>query len=175
MRLKGKQTPVAAYLGHSVKPRAFDLRTRGLAGVAAPMVGRDAEFAALCAAYERAVGGAGPQWLTLIGNAGVGKSRLLQEFLGRLELRPEPIQLFKARAWPHTQHSPYFLLRDLLITRFGVTDSTPYGSARAQLIKGLSAALGTEIGAEAAAFIGQLLGLDFRYSPWIAPIAEHAE
>ncbi len=175
LHVKGKQTPVTAYLVHSVKPRAFDLRTRGLAGVAAPMVGRDAEFAALCAAYERAVGGAGLQWLTLIGNAGVGKSRLLQEFLGWLELRPEPFQLFKARAWSHTQHSPYFLLRDLFITRFGITDSTPQEAARAQLTAGLSAALGAEISAEAAAFIGQLLGLDFRHSPWIAPIAEHTE
>ncbi len=175
LHLKGRQTPVAAYLVHSVKPRAFDLRTRGLAGVATQMVGREAEFAALRAAYERAVGGAGLQWLTLIGNAGVGKSRLLQEFLAWLELRPEAVQLFKARAWPHAQHSPYFLLRDLFTTRFGITDSTPHEAARAKLTEGLSATLGAETDAEAAAFVGQLLGLDFRHSPWIAPIVEHTE
>lgn len=175
LTIKGKREPVTAYMLHSAKLRAFHMRTRGLAGIVTQTIGREAELAALQAAYQRTVAGQGVQWLTLVGDAGVGKSRLLREYMQWLELRPERIWLFTARAWPHTQHSPYFLLRDLLAFRFEIADSASQEEARMRLTVGFSETFGPEMGAEAAAFMGQLIGLDFRHSPWITHIADNAQ
>jgi tetratricopeptide (TPR) repeat protein len=48
------------------------------------MVGRTAELQVLLHAAERATSGGGPQLVTVFGPAGVGKSRLLREFLQRV-------------------------------------------------------------------------------------------
>ena len=64
----------------SPKPRAFRLSTRGVEGVETRMIGRDAELAALQEAFGEAVIQARPRVVAIIGEAGVGKSRLLYEF-----------------------------------------------------------------------------------------------
>jgi serine/threonine protein kinase len=55
----------------------------------APFVGRDAEFIATLAAYDRSVEDATPVVVTLSGPPGIGKSRLGREFAARLMARPE--------------------------------------------------------------------------------------
>jgi class 3 adenylate cyclase/tetratricopeptide (TPR) repeat protein len=76
--LRGKAEPVAAY------------RLNGLTGVPArrneaPMVGRSTELRRLRDAYEQAVRDRSCQLFTVLGNAGVGKSRLVHEFLDGLD------------------------------------------------------------------------------------------
>ncbi len=175
LTVKGKAEPVQTYLVYRERPRAFHMPTRGLAGVATRTVGRDAELAVLQAAYQQAREGAGIQWITVSGEAGVGKSRLLIEFVGWLDAQPEAIVHLRGRAWTHTQHSPYFLLRDLLSYGFQIRDGDSLDEARARLTAGLTAVLGDELGPEAAAFIGQLAGFDFRCSPWIAGIVSDTQ
>jgi class 3 adenylate cyclase len=77
LSLKGKGDAVAAYRLQSVTPGA-EAHTRRLD---APMVGRDRELARLRQAYEQAVADRAPQLFTVMGAAGVGKSRLVAEFL----------------------------------------------------------------------------------------------
>ena len=69
-------------LGALAEPRS----ARGLAahGLAAPMVGRADELDQLLAAFERMQRGRA-QVVSVVGEAGTGKSRLIAEFLGRLE------------------------------------------------------------------------------------------
>ncbi|HVU01537.1 MAG TPA: AAA family ATPase [Polyangiaceae bacterium] len=61
-----------------------------------PFVGRDAELAELLAVLERARGGK-PGFVLVSGAAGVGKTRLLDEFARRAELASVPV--FWGRAW----------------------------------------------------------------------------
>jgi class 3 adenylate cyclase/tetratricopeptide (TPR) repeat protein len=77
LELKGKGEPVKAYRLLSIEPGA-EGRTRRLDS---PMVGRERERALLERAYERAAGERGCHLFTVLGTAGVGKSRLLAEFL----------------------------------------------------------------------------------------------
>ena len=78
LALKGKAQPVVAYRLVSV----HELPERRLR---APMVGRETELAQLHAAFERAVADRSCELFTVVGEAGVGKSRLVSEFLAGLE------------------------------------------------------------------------------------------
>ena len=82
LELKGKSEPVPAYRLLSVRedaerPRRLD----------APMVGRDAELELLHAALEEATAERRCRLVTVIGEAGVGKSRLIDEFVRSVEGR----------------------------------------------------------------------------------------
>jgi class 3 adenylate cyclase/predicted ATPase len=79
LALKGKTEPVAAY--RLVEVRA-DTRRSQLGGV---MVGRERELARLEAVLAQAIADRSCQLFTVLGAAGVGKSRLVYEFLLRLE------------------------------------------------------------------------------------------
>jgi class 3 adenylate cyclase len=74
--VKGVSQPLAVY--RPLAPCAAPGRGRGIAGVETPLVGRDAEFRALQAAIERLQSGAGGI-VTVVGEAGIGKSRLVTE------------------------------------------------------------------------------------------------
>jgi adenylate cyclase len=84
LALRGKSEPIVVHrlLGTLAEPRS----SRGLAvhGLEAKMVGRVDELGQLVAAYERMQRGHA-QVVSLIGEAGMGKSRLITEFLQRLE------------------------------------------------------------------------------------------
>jgi class 3 adenylate cyclase len=77
LELKGKREPVAAYRLRSVDPAAAG-RTRRLD---APLVGRERELARLRRDFADAVADRTCHLFTLLGPAGVGKSRLVAGFL----------------------------------------------------------------------------------------------
>jgi len=78
LELKGKAQLVEAYRLKAVhEPR---VQRRG-----APIVGRETELAHLAAAFDRAVAGRSCELVTIVGEAGVGKSRLVSEFLSGLK------------------------------------------------------------------------------------------
>jgi len=80
LALRGKAEPVPAYRVVQVASLS-PMRTRRLD---APMVGRRREAAALEGAFERAASDHACQLFTVLGIAGAGKSRLVEEFLGGL-------------------------------------------------------------------------------------------
>ena len=79
LSLKGKREPVLAWrlvaVSTAAAQRLFD----------SPLVGREREFSALAEAWERVCGGPGCELVTVVGAAGVGKSRLVAEFLAGVE------------------------------------------------------------------------------------------
>ncbi|MDP9342371.1 MAG: AAA family ATPase [Actinomycetota bacterium] len=78
LALKGKAEPVAAHRLVLVHPLAAGLARR----MDSPMVGRDRQLRQLGEAFESAVEDRACYLFTVLGSAGVGKSRLIQEFLG---------------------------------------------------------------------------------------------
>ena len=77
--LKGKPGPVPAYRLLSVTAGARGTRPADL-----PLVGRAREIAALEAEFRRSVAGPQGRLVTVVGEAGVGKSRLIEEFVRSL-------------------------------------------------------------------------------------------
>jgi class 3 adenylate cyclase/tetratricopeptide (TPR) repeat protein len=76
IEVKGWEQPVPVFRVQA--PREVDGKPRGVAGLESPLVGRDVEFAALQDAVERLRVGVGGI-VTLVGEAGIGKSRLVAE------------------------------------------------------------------------------------------------
>lgn len=81
LQLKGKSTRVSAF-------RLMAIKERGERADRAPMVGREHELDRLRLAFAQAVEHRSCQLFTVLGAAGVGKSRLMREFLGHVHGAP---------------------------------------------------------------------------------------
>ncbi|MBE0409310.1 MAG: AAA family ATPase [Anaerolineales bacterium] len=119
LKVKGFDEPVHVYRILGTKPRAFRSYTRGVEGVETHMVGRQTELKYLQDALLSAVEEKFGQIVTITGEGGVGKSRLLYEFQNWIELLPPPpVRFYEGRAHQEAQGIPYGLLRDLFEFRF---------------------------------------------------------
>ena len=154
-----------SYLVLRAKPRAFRIRSRGIEGVVTHMIGRDAELETLQAAFRRLYVERRFAAITVVAEAGLGKSRLLYEFAAWAETRPETFLLFRGRAHPHTQGQPYGLLRSVLAWRLQIADDDTLDAAKAKLEQAVVPLFAGDDGADAAEghahLLGHLVGLDY--------------
>ncbi|MDP1534718.1 MAG: AAA family ATPase, partial [Rubrivivax sp.] len=104
------------------------------------------------------------QALTLLGDAGLGKSRLLRELTAALASDAAPCQVLAVRSQPDGLLRPWGLLRGLLAVQFGVADTDSADAAMRKVVEGLSPWF-DERGERQAQLVGQLSGLDFGDSP----------
>ncbi|MDP3824049.1 MAG: adenylate/guanylate cyclase domain-containing protein [Burkholderiales bacterium] len=167
LAVKGRDEPLVTYLVQRVKLRAFRVPTRGIDGVETPMVGRYGELTALTRGFETVLAERTLRAFTVVGDAGLGKSRLLAEFQNALETHPRSFWLLLGRAQPNAMLRPYGLLRDVIAWRFQIADSDSAESARRKLVDGM-APLFVDEGALPAHLLGQLIGLDFSASPLLS-------
>jgi class 3 adenylate cyclase/tetratricopeptide (TPR) repeat protein len=128
--LKGIEGPVGAFnvlRQHSRRAR-FDVAVeRGLT----PLVGRGTELSFLRDCFARVREGRG-QAVSIVGDAGVGKSRLVYEL--RRELRAAELIEIEGRCLPHGERLPFHLAIQLLEGGFAL-DATEEPSARAAKIE----------------------------------------
>jgi class 3 adenylate cyclase/tetratricopeptide (TPR) repeat protein len=117
--LKGKREAVSCFevVGeHSAAGRIDILsETTGLT----PHVGRDREIAALVAAYDEAASGQG-QVAFVVGEAGLGKSRLVHEFRSRLGDRKH--LWIEGRCASFAQSTPFHAVADSMRRVHGIDD-----------------------------------------------------
>ena len=158
--VKGFAEPMRSHLVLSATPRSFGTVGRGIEGVATPMVGREAELARLAEAYETAGDERSLTLVTVSGDPGLGKTRLMVEFEHWIEGNHAGALRLHGRSQPYSNSVPYGLLRDLLARHFEILDSDSHAMAKTKLAQGLAARLG-ERGAEQAALVGRLIGFDY--------------
>ena len=163
---KGFPQPVAVYRVYAARPRTFRTVTRGVEGIETSLIGRDAEFHQLQAALTHAIQCRETQLVTVVGEAGVGKSRLLYEFDRWVAHIPSRVIAFKARASPQMISMPFGLLRDMMSYHLGVLTTDPVDITRQKLEEALSSFLEDEPQMKAH-FVGSLLGFDFSSSPYL--------
>jgi len=168
--VKGVEAPMQTYLVRAALDRGVANIERGLQGLGTPMVGRQAELQRLLDAVAHARETRQLRALTLLGDAGLGKSRLLRELTAALAGDPagDPVgwQVLAVRSQPDGMLRPWGLLRSLLAVQFGVADTDSADVARRKVVDGLAPWF-DERGERQAQLIGQLSGLDFGDSPHV--------
>ena len=162
--VKGLAQPQRSYLVGRALPRVFRSPTRGIDGVSPAMVGRDAELDRLLDAYGQVVDGGQLRAVTVVGDAGLGKSRLVSEFQQRLHGHAQPCWLLPGRAVPRSALRPFSLLRDLLGWQLQLDDGDSAEAARAKFCSGMAPLL-ADLGEAPLHCLGHLIGLDFSASP----------
>ena len=162
LQIRGVDAPMKTYLVRAAIDRSVASVERGLQGVRTPMVGRGVELQRLLEIVAQAHATRHLQAVTLLGDAGLGKSRLLRELAPRLR----GCRVLTLRSQPDGMLRPWGLLRGLLATQFGVADTDSAEIARGKVVSGLSPWF-DERGERQAQLIGQLSGLDFGDSPHV--------
>lgn len=135
-----------------------------IAGISTPLIGRDDELQRLLEYFYALIEGADAQLVTIVGEPGIGKSRLAHEFRQLIARLPETVACYTFRAERQMVGQPYSLVRRLIGALFRIRPTDPPEVARARLESGIVALLGPEHLAKAH-FIGQLIGFDFSASP----------
>lgn len=131
LEVKGKSAPVESY--EVLQPKAVPGSVRGLEGIHSPLVGRDAELRLLeesVAALRQGKGG----FVAVLGEAGLGKSRLVAEV--REHEDPEQLRWLEGRALSYGQSLLYYPWRQVIRQAIGVRATDPPETVRATLQQG---------------------------------------
>jgi class 3 adenylate cyclase/tetratricopeptide (TPR) repeat protein len=147
--------------------RALSLmRPRGVGGLLHAFVGREREFDALQHAYARVVEEQQPRLVTLIGEAGIGKTTLIREFWEWLGSQsPEPHRR-TGRCLSYGRGTTYLPLGEIVREHFGLLESDAPDTVRRRL--GERAILGLTLGLEAPADLHPLAARDRLRQAWVA-------
>jgi class 3 adenylate cyclase len=145
--------------------RALSLmRPRGVGGLGLAFVGRGAEIELLQASYNRVVEERRPQLLTILGEAGVGKTRLMREFWQWLGAHaPEPLRR-TGRCQPYGQGLTYGPLGDILKEHFGMLESDSPEALRLRL--GPRKILALTLGLDVAPDLHPLVARERLHDAW---------
>lgn len=154
--------------------QAFQWAKIGPTTLRAPLVGRAEEMRVLSSALETVERTKSPRVVTVRGPGGVGKSRLVYEFL--VHAQAERDEGAVLRTYRGTARDglggTYALFARLLRARFGLLESTDPEVARQQIRSQLSQVLDDRKVGDVAYFLGQLLELPFQDSPLVRAVAD---
>src|SRR5919108_229648 len=173
LELKGKAERVPAW--EAVGLIAEHAVRRVAPASESPLVGRQQELGALDSLYERVVREGTSHLVTVVGEAGVGKSRVLREFERRLAKHPSAPTVRTGRCLPYGSGIVFWALGEVLRAECGIVESDSSEEAWQKLrsyVADLMGAASTHADREAA-LIGKLLGVDV--PPELVPDEEDPE
>jgi class 3 adenylate cyclase len=133
-------------------------RPRGVAGSPAAFVGRDSELEALKAAYTRVVAERRPHLVTILGEPGVGKTRLVREFWDWLGAEAPQVLRRTGRCMPYGHGKTYVPVGEIVREHFGLLESDPPETVHERL--GDRVMLGMTLGFEAPTELHPLAARD---------------
>lgn len=122
IQVKGKNDPVRAY--RVLGPKQEPGRVRGIAGLDAPLIGRERERGQLAnrlADLTKGVGGI----ILLVGEAGLGKSRLIGELKTEAVRTGLPVNWYETGGVAYESEQPYRIFQRLLRSGLGVGPNEP--------------------------------------------------
>jgi class 3 adenylate cyclase/tetratricopeptide (TPR) repeat protein len=129
--VKGREQPVHAWAALRVVAGAGGARRS--AGVEAPLVGRDHELQTIIEAGERSANEGCAKLVTIVGDAGSGKSRLLWEYFKYIDGIQEARWWHQGRCLSYGEGVGYWALAEMVRARAGITEEEPSGTAREKL------------------------------------------
>jgi class 3 adenylate cyclase/tetratricopeptide (TPR) repeat protein len=131
VQLKGKAQPVPLWRARAARSRfGADLARSH----ATPIVGRELEQRLLQDAFQRSVREASPQLVTIVGEPGVGKSRIVSELFRYVDAVPELVVRWRqGRCLPYGEGITFWALGEIVKAEAGIFESDPPDTAVAKL------------------------------------------
>jgi len=128
--VKGKSEPLPIY--RPLRPRAR-FGSDVTRSHATPLVGRDLERTLLVSTFERAVQQASCQLVTVVGEPGVGKSRLCLELFKYIEVWPGLVRWRQGRCLPYGEGIAFWALGEIVKAECGILESDSPAEVREKL------------------------------------------
>ncbi|MEP7041203.1 MAG: adenylate/guanylate cyclase domain-containing protein, partial [Chloroflexota bacterium] len=153
--------------------RALSLmRPRGVLGLQRSFVGRDDEMRILELEFDAVEAARTPRLVTILGDAGVGKSTIVREFWERLGARqPEPLRR-TGRCLAYGQGITYWPLAEVLKEHLGIMENDPPSTVLDRL--GPRQILGLTLGLDVAHGLHPLAARDQFQDAWVEFVEEIA-
>jgi class 3 adenylate cyclase len=127
---KGKAAPVSCWRATATRARTgIDPRRT----FPTPFVGRDTELASLTALFEKTVATSSPQVALLVGEPGVGKSRLVAELFRYVDERPGLVRWRQGACPSYGDGVTFWALGEIVRAHAGILDSDHQETAAAKL------------------------------------------
>ncbi len=142
--------------------------------VRSPLVGRAEQLATLSDVVARAIDFQAPQLVTVVGNQGTGKTRLINELTPLLANRDPPCRVFHGVAERDAEGKPvrHAALTSLLRDRFELLP-VPDETSRLRFAHEVRTVMGSDQVAEMLHFVGDFLGLPYAATPFLRAVAEN--
>jgi len=137
LTVKGKSAPLMVWTALAPLPESPEVRR-----MAAPLIGRHGELGLLRHLYQRSREDRLVQMVTVFGQAGVGKSRLLREFLAEVRDADPPPLVLRGRGIALGGQIGYHALLEILRNQAGLMDTDRSDVVRAKMRQWLTEALG---------------------------------
>ena len=137
IEVKGVADPLKTYIALSANAGKFQQINTGILGIQTEMIGRDEELHKLISTLDAAMLEACPRMVTIIGDAGIGKSRLLHEFRKTAGRESTDMIFFNARCIPEMKNTPCSIFRDILRFRMNVRENDSTETAREKFEAGM--------------------------------------
>jgi predicted ATPase/class 3 adenylate cyclase len=155
LTLKGKSEPVPAYRLFAVRAESAPVTAKR-----SPLIGRETEVALLHKAFETAAVARKAQLVTIIGDAGVGKSRLIADFVDSVSRRAT---VLRGRCLPYGDGITFWPIVDITRQAASISDEDAPEVAREKLAGLLDPELAER--AEIAARLYSAVGLSTEAYP----------
>jgi class 3 adenylate cyclase len=154
--VKGKETPITCYDLVSTKTieRRSHLPAHGV--ISSELVGRNREMDLLLLQFWKLLNGEG-SIVTITGEAGVGKSRLIADFLSKEEI--QRAVCLEGRAISMGKNLSYYPIRDVIKSWAGIGEDVGERNASAILEKRISSAC-PETKVDIFSFVATLMGME---------------
>ncbi|HEX2128850.1 MAG TPA: AAA family ATPase, partial [Solirubrobacterales bacterium] len=153
LELRGRRQPMPAYRLRAIEgPGAVPLAER-------PLVGRGRELGLLTVAFERAAARGSREFVSVLGDAGVGKSRLVAELTERYG---ERATLVVGRCLSYGEGITYWALAEVIRRAVGIVEDDSVEERREKIA---AAVAGDPEGEAIARHLSQLVGLDPAHEP----------
>ncbi|MDH3798167.1 MAG: AAA family ATPase [Desulfobacterales bacterium] len=161
-RIKGRSQPVEVY--KVLVPRKIPRKIHRPLGRRAELIGRSTEMVLLDEAAQRLKKGES-SIISIIGDAGTGKSRLIEEFQARLDHKA--IQWQQGHAYAYAQRIPYFPITDLLNHTFQINEQDSPEKIKAKIESNIANLV--EDKADIIPYIGGLFALNYPEFEEVSP------
>lgn len=136
-----------------------------------PLIGRTRELEDLKETFHRVVTERKPAMVTIIGNNGIGKTRVLTEFLSAARETEKQTRVYRGIAQPEGR--PFGVFTKILRTRFGIFEGLAPDKLQDQFRREISDLFGDRRVTEFLHFLGSFVDIRFPDNPFLKTMEEH--